>query len=235
MNSIPKNHQNTSEELFLRSVLEETSNLPRRNDWFIKLRLVGSFLLLAVLCLIGVPIGFFIARMEPAKALLLISLLGFILIVAAPIGFIYYFGKAIYIFLRPFDSRTLLEYLVPELFNYCIDKENVEKIKVPWQFILPSTRDRYRDFYDISRKICEREVQRRGGGYISCKCWRVTDKQKDKNATCIVELVRARTDTRKSEPLAQLILQTVKSTSGSWYLIVPDPEKIESCLHFTPL
>lgn len=114
--------------------LNKVVNFPKRNDWAIKAKLLRSNMLMSFLCLLGIPFGFAIASMEPAKALLPISLFGFVLMIAAPVGFVYFFGKGAYFFFRPFDAKTLFEYFIPKALNYCPDKEHTEKMKIKSAF-----------------------------------------------------------------------------------------------------
>lgn len=212
---------------------KKVDNLPKRNDWAIKVKLLRSNMLMSFLFLLGIPFGFAIASMEPAKALLPISLFGFVLMIAAPVGFVYFFGKGAYFFLRPFDAKTLFEYFIPEALNYCPDKEHTEKMKMkaPLELILPPMQNKYSEFYNISRNICEREVQRCGGGFVECKKWKVSTLRNQ--ASCVINLVRKPFgDINKNYTLGNLKLEAVKSESGNWYIVLPENQEIESCLQF---
>ncbi len=217
------------------AALQEVVNLQRRNDWIKKIELIGFNLIMSFLCLLGIPLGFFIARMEPSDTILPISLFGFILMLAGPIGFIYFAIKAGYFFLKPFDAKSFFEYLmnVTNVLNFRYEEKLVGKIIIPWELIIPSGRDKYWDFYRAFRAICEREIQRCGSGFIKCKRCRVKISQDGHQATCVVELMRELLPSSTEEkPFGKLTLKTVKSKSGNWYLVVPNPEKAEFCLEF---
>ena len=94
----------------LQIYLEEAAYLPSRDNWAVKGRLLRFNATISLLSLLGIPIGFFIARLEPTNTICALSFFGFILIVAAPIAFIYFFGKALYFFIKPFDAKSLFEY-----------------------------------------------------------------------------------------------------------------------------
>jgi hypothetical protein len=212
----------------LDTISNEIMNLPPRNDWHIKAKLLRTNIVISLISLLLMLLGLGIVRMKP-------SLFGGIFMIVGFIGFFSYLGNILSLFLRPFNAKILLEYFVPNGLDYRFDKEHIAimKNKAPLYLLLPRDRSRYTEFYDLTRRILEREVQRRGGGFIDCKGWYVIKSKKERYVTCIVEL--ARITSNQKEAIGILTLEAVKSIAGNWYLVLPMLDKIDSSIEFREL
>lgn len=230
-------HQVKTKHIPFEILLNEAAGLPLRRDWPMKAKLFAINIGIAFGSLLGIPFGFAIAMLEPPKTLLPISLFGFVLIVAAPISFVYFCVKAFYYFSRPCDAKTLFEYLRPFLSishpllgeEYSSKKKNQ---KIPTQFVLPSSRDKFHVFLKYASEKCLQEAKQRGWPFVYGKKMRIATSHQSNQATCLFELVAS--DGRTKEPLGTMILKAVKSSALNWYFVVPDLAEIESWLKFAP-
>ena len=228
-----------SADLLLKAALDEVATLPPRNDLAIKASLVTSQFAVALGSLgVGVVFGLGLIMMEPANVHLPITLIGVVVGLVGIGLFFYFLARGLFFSLRRFDAKSVFESCLPTLLM-CQDERAREKFR---SLMLPSARKRYSTFCEGVQQACSRELMRRGGGFLSCKRWKVRSASGGRYATCVAELARSYEDTLSGslnsqlvdQPLAEVTLYGVKSNAGNWYILFPALEATRDGLRFVP-